>query len=136
MESRQRVACPLPSPRHTDSDQIDSARENIPAAVEALKEVDREALEVFAREAANLEPLSRAIAATVEAGRKVYLCGCGATGRLSISLEVFAREGLFGSGLGGSVIGFMAGGDAAETGHGSGLSPQSYPANRYPNLRL
>ena len=28
---------------------------------------------------------------TLEAGKKIYLCGCGATGRLSMSLEIVSR---------------------------------------------
>ena len=89
------------------------AQEDLGSAVEVLKGVDREALDRLRSHAAALEPLGRAMGETLAADRRIFLCGCGATGRLSISLEVFAREGLLGEATGDQLMGFMAGGDAA-----------------------
>ena len=73
------------------------ARQDLGAAVEVLKEVDLDALGMLGEYAETLEPLAAAIEETVSSGGRVFLGGCGATGRLSISLEVFAREGFFGA---------------------------------------
>jgi N-acetylmuramic acid 6-phosphate etherase len=55
--------------------------------------------------------MAREISATFFDGGRVYLCGCGATGRLSLTLEVLWRE--IGAPQFGDVISFMAGGDYA-----------------------
>ena len=82
-------------------------------AIESLKAVDCQALEALKSYVPKLAPLGSDIWDTLESGGKVYLCGCGATGRLSISLEVFCRQGLVSEEYRDRFIGFMAGGDAA-----------------------
>lgn len=85
----------------------------MPAAVAALKSVDVLALETMAEKLEPVRALTESIAATWADGGRVFLAGCGATGRLSLSLEVFCREGLVPKDVRERVIGFMAGGDAA-----------------------
>lgn len=90
------------------------ANNDLPAAIDVLKGVDLDAFDALLPYTAELADLAAAVAETLAAGRRIYLCGCGATGRLSISLEVFARHGLLGNPLGhGQICGFMSGGDAA-----------------------
>jgi len=89
------------------------AREDVPHGLAVLREVDREALDVLHSRLESLEPLADAIARTIRDGHRVYLCGCGATGRLSLALEIFARNGLLPGATPENVVGFMAGGDAA-----------------------
>ncbi len=89
------------------------AKSNLPKGIEALRNVDQAALKILGERLPAFFPLARAIHRTLDRGNKIYLCGCGATGRLSISLEVFARGGLLKGAKVGNVIGFMAGGDAA-----------------------
>lgn len=92
----------------------DWAHDNLTKAVAVLKEVDLDALNVLAGKAESLHPLAVTIRETLDRGNMIYLCGCGATGRLSLSLELFCRsEGMLPEALGDSVIAFMAGGDAA-----------------------
>ncbi|MEM8954453.1 MAG: SIS domain-containing protein [Verrucomicrobiota bacterium] len=100
-----------PHPATRDLSRL--ARGDLRTGLEVLQRVDLDALGMLGEYAETLRPLSEAIGETVEAGGKIFLCGCGATGRLSISLEVFAREGLFGRRFQEAVVGFMAGGDAA-----------------------
>ena len=100
-----------PHPKTTALSQL--ANDDLPAAIELLKEVDRDALSILGKKMDSLIPLAEAIAATLDVGNKIFLCGCGATGRLSISLEIFARDGLLDGATEDNVIGFMAGGDAA-----------------------
>lgn len=89
------------------------AREDLPGALGALKRVDLAALTRLREYATSIERLAVAFEETLECGGRIVLCGCGATGRLSISLESFARADMLGEGLAGRVVGFMAGGDAA-----------------------
>lgn len=79
--------------------------------LEVLRQVDVLALERLKKELPSILPLTQAIQKTLEAGDKVFLGGCGATGRLSIVLERLFRE-LFPE-KSEQVIGFMAGGDVA-----------------------
>jgi len=86
---------------------------DLPAAVTALKTVDQQALDAMADKLGPAADLAREIHATWATGGRIFLAGCGATGRLSLALETFCREGLVPETLQDKVIGFMAGGDAA-----------------------
>jgi N-acetylmuramic acid 6-phosphate etherase len=88
------------------------AQADLGRAVAAFHRVDRLAL---ARLEGLLTPLPRlveAIRETLGAGRRVFLSGCGATGRLALALESLVREEWMPTDPD-RVIGFMAGGDAA-----------------------
>ncbi|CUE72869.1 Hypothetical protein, putative [Bodo saltans] len=93
-----------------------STPETLPDGLRALQAVDVLALEAMLRDniPEQTEVLAREIHDTFTKGKKVVCEGCGATGRLSLSLEVFAREGMVEEvEYQDKVIGFMAGGDAA-----------------------
>lgn len=88
------------------------ARTDLSRAVAAFHRVDRLALGHLG---ALLEPLPRLVSAireTVAHGGRIFLSGCGATGRLALALESLSREERWLEDPEG-VIGFMAGGDAA-----------------------
>ncbi|MGA2052540.1 MAG: SIS domain-containing protein [Opitutales bacterium] len=89
------------------------AQDDLPAALRALQSVDIAALERLLPQAPAIAELARAVAATFAAGHRVFLCGCGATGRLSLACEWLARAGLLPPSLADRVVSFMAGGDAA-----------------------
>jgi N-acetylmuramic acid 6-phosphate etherase len=82
-------------------------------AIRILHAVDREALSALSRSIDRILALAERIAWTLRSGAKIYLCGCGATGRLSLACEVFWRRAHASDNLIDRVIGFMAGGDAA-----------------------
>jgi len=86
------------------------AARDLPRAVSVLKRVDLDALAALQRYAGRVDRLSRAVRATLDAGRTVFLCGCGATGRLSLTLETLWRQQ---HGANERVQSFMAGGDVA-----------------------
>lgn len=88
------------------------SKENLPQAISIMKEIDLEALDVLHRQMGNILQLQRAIKETIRSGRRVFLCGCGATGRLSLTLEVLWRQRASPQ-LSDSIVGFMAGGDVA-----------------------
>ncbi len=89
------------------------AREHLPGAIACLKGVDGKALSQLQSYAGKIAQMGSDIQTVLRRGNRVFLCGCGATGRLSIALEVFCREGMMGEAFQDRVIGFMAGGDAA-----------------------
>ena len=89
------------------------AQNNLDQAVELLREVDLDALELFGHKLGAIESMMAVVQDTLAKGNKIFLCGCGATGRLSLSLEYLWRRRHQGSGFGDRVISFMAGGDTA-----------------------
>lgn len=90
----------------------DWAKKDLDRAIAALKEVDLHAVQSVLNHVSELERLKDAVQATLKGGRKVFLCGCGATGRLSLKLEFLWRSGC-GPEQKKQVVGFMAGGDVA-----------------------
>lgn len=87
------------------------ANHDLPHAIEVLKKVDIEALKKLNEKINTLDSLTTAIQETLNSGGRIFLCGCGATGRLSLSLEYLWRQHQ--PKMTDSVIGFMAGGDVA-----------------------
>jgi N-acetylmuramic acid 6-phosphate etherase len=85
------------------------ANENLPQALNILAQIDSEAINKVAAQVEKILHLREAIRSVWQKGHKVYLCGCGATGRLSLALEYLYRE----KNKNENVIAFMAGGDVA-----------------------
>jgi N-acetylmuramic acid 6-phosphate etherase len=86
------------------------ARTDPAAAVSLLKSVDLRALSLLQRCADRIDELARSIERTLARGHRIFLCGCGATGRLSLTLETLWRQAGHPPE---SVVSFMAGGDVA-----------------------
>jgi N-acetylmuramic acid 6-phosphate etherase len=86
------------------------AATDLDRGIKALQLVDVTAL----RKTAALYPIAAemrlACLATLKSGGRIFLCGCGATGRLALSLEYLWRREHSDSD---QVISFMAGGDVA-----------------------
>lgn len=87
------------------------AQNNLKKGYETLKKIDISVFDVMKKQIPLLEKMSRDMQNTIEKGNRVFLSGCGATGRLSLSIEYFWRT--INPGKKDSVIGFMAGGDNA-----------------------
>lgn len=85
----------------------DLSRRDLPQALRVLKGIDCAAIERVLR---RTDPLGARMHETLRDGRRVFLYGCGATGRLSLSLEYLWRFTHAGSD---AVHGFMSGGDLA-----------------------
>lgn len=86
------------------------ARHDLSMAISRLKSVDLSALKTMERYAVAVDRLAERVQATLRRGRRVFLCGCGATGRLSLTLEFLWRQRHAGDDR---VLSFMAGGDVA-----------------------
>ncbi|MCO5142534.1 MAG: hypothetical protein M9962_05535 [Oligoflexia bacterium] len=98
-----------PNPKSTNLKKI--ADENLEKAIDILKSIDSDALEsIFEREN-EINELQESIGSTLKDGGNIYIYGCGATGRLSLSLERIWKS-LYPE-QSSKVLGFMSGGDLA-----------------------
>jgi N-acetylmuramic acid 6-phosphate etherase len=89
------------------------AKENPEEALGILHAIDSSALKVLVDSHDSIINLAHRIQVTLDSEKKIYLCGCGATGRLSLTCEFLWRMAHKGDPLENSVIAFMAGGDVA-----------------------
>ncbi|MGB0372385.1 MAG: SIS domain-containing protein [Opitutales bacterium] len=89
------------------------ANEDLDTAFACFKRVDMAALDVVVDAGPQIEKMARAVAETLAAGGRIFMAGCGATGRLALTVESLCRSGWVAKPYQESVFGFMAGGDAA-----------------------
>jgi N-acetylmuramic acid 6-phosphate etherase len=103
--------------RHPKTMQLSQlAANDVTAAIRAMAGVDRDAVAEVATHLPALDRMAADIRAALATGGRIFLCGCGATGRLSISLEALWREEarrLGHADLSDKVLSFIAGGDFA-----------------------
>lgn len=104
------------TPHPETKDLTDLAINQLPKAFDLFQKIDQHALSVVSKNISLIENLSQLITTTFSNNRKVFLCGCGATGRLSLTIERMYREYCRREGLeeqSERVVSFMAGGDLA-----------------------
>jgi N-acetylmuramic acid 6-phosphate etherase len=89
------------------------ASDNLPEAMIKLKELDNHTLKVLSEKINEILYLKDIIKDTLGSGNDIYFCGCGATGRLSLTIETLWRQVKKGSSIENRVFSFMAGGDVA-----------------------
>lgn len=95
-------------------DLAELSRHDIPAALDILKRIDLGVIAEVKVKEAELARLRTAIADTLAAGSRVFFYGCGATGRLSMSIEYVWRFIYRDNpAMADRVFGFMSGGDLA-----------------------
>ena len=85
-------------------------KKDVTEALALLQEVDKDALSFMQEKEKILWHMAQDIQATLSSGHRVFMCGCGATGRLSLVLETLFHQV---KGESSQVISFMAGGDYA-----------------------
>jgi len=100
-----------PHPKTTELSTL--AKTDLQKAINILKEIDIEALKVVKERKNEVQRMKKDIEKTFHDGHKVFLAGCGSTGRLSLVLEVLWRKDKKGTRYEDEVISFMAGGDTA-----------------------
>jgi len=99
---------------HPDTRELSSlASGNLNEAVSVLKSLDSHTIRVFSENKANIYGLKDAIKETLNSGGDIYFCGCGATGRLSLTIETLWRQVHEHDELCDRVFSFMSGGDVA-----------------------
>lgn len=101
---------PTESPHPKTGNLSDWAKEDLPRGLQILREVDLDALRRVVGLRRELSDFFYAVAAALEQGARIFLVGCGATGRLSLSLEYLWRRRFPAST---QVCSLMAGGDVA-----------------------
>ena len=89
------------------------ASDNLPGAVSVLKDIDKHTLKILSESKVQICYLKAAIAETLNSGMNIFFCGCGATGRLSLTIETLWRQVHGPDNLSNRVFSFMAGGDVA-----------------------
>ena len=87
-----------------------NTQNNLDAAIEQLNDVDIVALEKLKNHLGKITPLFSIVQQKLTEGHRVFLVGCGATGRLSLCLESWWRRRNPGNK---QVRGLIAGGDLA-----------------------
>lgn len=100
--------------RHPETYAIaELSRRDLPAALRLLQKIDLAAVEKVVQKEKEIDQLSSAIGETLKSGGRVFFYGCGATGRLALSIEYVWRLQHKGSAKADQVVGFMSGGDLA-----------------------
>ena len=95
------------------SDLSELAKNNLPQAIKILKELDDHTISVLVEKNTEICFLKDNINKTLREGNNVYFCGCGATGRLSLTIETLWRQVHENDALKDRVFSFMSGGDVA-----------------------
>ena len=101
------------SPHPETADLSSLASDNLNKAISVLKELDINTLRVFSEKKKEICYLKDAIRDTLINGNNIFFCGCGATGRLSLTIETLWRQVHEHDDLTDRVFSFMAGGDVA-----------------------
>ena len=68
------------------------AQNNLPKAIAMIKGLDIDTTHILLGKLPELHALYEEVNSTVDSGGRVFICGCGATGRLAIVLETLWRQ--------------------------------------------
>ena len=101
-----------PHPKTTNLSHL--AKNNLTAAIDIIKSIDREVFLTIKNNKSSIINLKEDINKTIANGGRIFLCGCGATGRLSLALEtIWKIKHQNNPNISKLVYSFMAGGDVA-----------------------
>jgi N-acetylmuramic acid 6-phosphate etherase len=64
----------------------DLAKNNLPQAINTIKKLDHNTMKILQSKLDQVQKMYEELNATLESGGRVFICGCGATGRLSLVL--------------------------------------------------
>ena len=92
------------------SDEVES---HLAGAIASVQAIDLHAIETVKRELPLIRDLSKTIEETLARGSRIFLSGCGATGRLALTLEALFRTVHQGTQKADQIQALMAGGDFA-----------------------
>lgn len=101
------------SPHPATTDLSFLASDNLAKAISVLKELDINTIRVLSEKKKEICYLKDVIRDTLKNGNNIFFCGCGATGRLSLTIETLWRQVHEDDDLKEKVFSFMAGGDVA-----------------------
>lgn len=106
-------ALPTESPHPKTVNLSRDAKSNLSQAIDIIKNIDLDVFKTLQTYLPELVSLHQDILDTITDGGRIFLCGCGATGRLSLALETIWRIKYKDHALKECVVSFMAGGDVA-----------------------
>jgi N-acetylmuramic acid 6-phosphate etherase len=101
------------SPHPATSDLSILASNDLHKAVSVLQELDINTVRILSEKKKEVYYLKEIICDTIKNGNNIFFCGCGATGRLSLTIETLWRQVHEHDNLCNRVFSFMAGGDVA-----------------------
>jgi len=101
------------SPHPATKDLSSLASEDLPKAISILKELDNDTIRILTEKREKICYLKDIIHDTIRSGNNIYFCGCGSTGRLSLTLETLWRQVNKNDTIKDRVFSFMSGGDVA-----------------------
>jgi N-acetylmuramic acid 6-phosphate etherase len=68
------------------------AQEDLHKAISIIKGLDIDTINILLIKLDELDKMYEAVNDTLKTGGRIFICGCGATGRLSIVLETLWRQ--------------------------------------------
>ncbi|MCH2534298.1 MAG: SIS domain-containing protein [Bdellovibrionales bacterium] len=89
----------------------DKANNSLFDAANMFYELDKNAINASLKHTDNIKELRKTVQKVLASKGKIFICGCGATGRLALKIESFFRQ-IFPE-HSEQIVGFMAGGDIA-----------------------
>lgn len=105
---------PTESPNPRSIHLSDEAKNDVASAILTIKDIDNNVFTKVIEALPHVRFLQEKVEATLKNGGNIFLCGCGATGRLSLALETIWRHKYENHPeLRDRVFSFMAGGDVA-----------------------
>ncbi|MBC7712596.1 MAG: hypothetical protein H7177_04630 [Rhizobacter sp.] len=105
---------PTETPNPRTLNLSDDAKNNVVRAIASIKEIDQDVFKKVEESLPQIKFLQEKVRDTIISGGNIFLCGCGATGRLSLALETIWRHQHAGNkSLESRIVSFMAGGDVA-----------------------
>lgn len=101
--------------QHPETTELSElAKEDPRKAFELIRSIDIGVIETLAVRSEQVASLARDMEATLDSGGRIFLSGCGATGRLALTIEwLWRRRAEALSREPDAVVAFMAGGDVA-----------------------
>ncbi|MBC7427334.1 MAG: hypothetical protein H7336_01900 [Bacteriovorax sp.] len=105
---------PTETPNPRTLNLSEDAKHNVSRAIASIKEIDQDVFKKVEASLSHIKFLKEKVSETILGGGNIFLCGCGATGRLSLALETIWRHQHSGNkNLENTITSFMAGGDVA-----------------------
>lgn len=68
------------------------AKNDLPLAIQTIKDLDFDTMKILKAKIPEIQAMYKDVNETLQSGSRVFICGCGATGRLSLVLETLWRQ--------------------------------------------
>ena len=114
ISSQYKLGTLITESSHPDTRDLSNlANNDLHKAISILKSLDCNTLSILAGKVSEICYLKDAVNVTLRSGNNIFFCGCGATGRLSLTIETLWRQVHCNEEIKDRVFSFMSGGDVA-----------------------